>query len=155
VSFDVELGTVGASNFLPQSLTVWHSPPACVGPLPDLKSAVDLDLPVNALCVSHPCDGWGCNLTVALPQATQYQLKVRRGVGRGSLAVSGKRGGGEGAFFVFCHPLPLLAVAPPRDCGRCAHGCWAPPARCLRLLPGPTSAALSSSTACSRTAEAG
>ncbi len=76
VSFDVELNTDPPSGVLPQLLTEWHAPPACQGPVVGLPSAAGLGLPVNALCVSRPCDGWGCNLTVSLPQALRYQLKV-------------------------------------------------------------------------------
>jgi hypothetical protein len=76
VTFDVDLDTVVPSDVLPASLTTWHSPSVCPGPVYDLASAARLGLALNVLCVSNPCDGHRCNLTVALPQARQYALKV-------------------------------------------------------------------------------
>ena len=75
-SLEVQLTTVQASDVLPSTLTAWHVPPPCHGPVVDVPSAGRLGLAVNTLCVSSPCDGRGCNLTMSLPQARQYTIKV-------------------------------------------------------------------------------
>jgi hypothetical protein len=72
----VQLSSPQMSDVVAPSLAVWHAPPTCPGLLTDLASAEQLGLAVNTLCVSSPCDGWMCNITVALPRATQYVLRV-------------------------------------------------------------------------------
>jgi hypothetical protein len=77
VSFVLKVATVPDADVLASSLKAYHAPVACRGPLTDVASAAGLGMAVNTLCVSSPCDGRGCNLTVALPQARQYVLTVR------------------------------------------------------------------------------
>jgi hypothetical protein len=74
VTFEVQVVTVPASDVFPSG---WRAPTACPLPLVDLGSAARQRLNRTALCVSRPCTGVGCNLTLALPTAgLQYSLSV-------------------------------------------------------------------------------
>lgn len=77
VTFEVQLSTVPVSDVVALALASWHTPDACLGPVWDLASAARLGVAVNTMCISSPCDGHGCNLTLTLPVDRQYSLKVR------------------------------------------------------------------------------
>jgi hypothetical protein len=77
VTFDVRVNTLQGLDTLPTGVTDWHAPSPCGGAVVDVASSARLGLPVHAVCVSSPCDGRGCNLTLALLQARQYVLSVR------------------------------------------------------------------------------
>ena len=118
VTFEIQLATLPVSDVVAQNLAVWHTPAQCEGVLFDAASAARLGRAVNTLCVSDPCDGSGCNLTVTLPQPRQYVLKVRSRAALGAVVprqrLEDARGRVRGA-------LTVLMVA--RVAGnRCAPG---------------------------------